>query len=75
MEKEYNMNLTKQYKVAFIKDGAKYKSGDEVSMNLALASKFFKQGKIEPTNEMIEDAKRLGCDELFKKSRKSTDLK
>ena len=63
MAKEYRINLTKRYKVTFIKDGVKYKAGDEVSVGMALASK------------LINDAKMLGCEELFtkrKSARKDT---
>lgn len=67
--KEYNMNLTKQYEVEFIKDGAVYKKGEKCMVNLALASKFAKQGKIVPTSKMMEDAKELGCEELFPKTK------
>ena len=30
MGKEYRINLTKRYNVTFVKDGVKYKTGDEV---------------------------------------------
>lgn len=75
MAKEYRINLTKRYKVTFIKDGVKYKSGDEVPVGMALASKFYAEGKIEATSELINDAKMLGCEELFtkrKSARKDT---
>ena len=50
----------------------KYKTGDEVSVGMALASKFYAEGKIEATNELINDARALGCEELFTK-RKSAE--
>lgn len=63
------MNLTKRYEVTFIADGAVYKKGEKCEVNLALASKFFKQGKITPTSKMLEDAKELGCEDLFVKGK------
>ena len=59
MGKEYRINLTKRYNVTFVKDGVKYKTGDEVSVGMALASKFYAEGKIEATNELINDARAL----------------
>ena len=70
MKKEYAMNLCKQYEVEFVKDGAVYKKGDKVMVNMALASKFFKHGKISVPNALREDAKALGCDELFANPKK-----
>ena len=69
MGKEYRINLTKRYNVTFVKDGVKYKTGDEVSVGMALASKFYAEGKIEATNELINDARALGCEELFTKGK------
>lgn len=63
--KEYNMNLTKRYKVTFVKDGAVYKKGDIVEINMPTAANFFKEGKIDIPQELISDAKDMGCDELF----------
>lgn len=71
MGKKYNMNLTKRYKVTFIKDGTMYKSGEEAVVGMPLASKFFAEGKIEATNELVNDAKNLGCEELFTKRKKT----
>ena len=59
MGKEYNMNLTKRYKVTFIKDGTMYKTGEEVVVGMPLASKFYAEGKIEATSELLNDAKAL----------------
>ncbi len=67
MGKEYRINLTKRYNVTFVKDGVKYKTGDEVSVGMALARKFYAEGKIEATNELINDARALGCEELCTK--------
>ena len=67
MGKEYNMNLTKRYKVTFIKDGTMYKTGEEVMVGMPLASKFYAEGKIE----LLNDAKALGCEELFTKRKKT----
>lgn len=73
MGKEYKMNLTKRYEVTFVKDGTKYKSGDKVLVGMPLASRFYSEGKIEATNELLNDAKTLGCEELFtKRKRKET---
>lgn len=69
MGKEYKMNLAKRYQVTFVKDGTVYKAGDEVTVGMALASKFYAEGKIEVTNELLNDAKALGCEELFKKKK------
>ena len=53
MGKEYKMNLTKRYEVTFVKDGTQYKSGDKVSVGMPLASRFYSEGKIEATNELL----------------------
>ena len=63
--KEYNMNLTKRYKVTFCKDGVVYKKGDTVEVNMPTAANFFKEGKIDVPQELINDAKFMGCEELF----------
>lgn len=68
MGKEYNMNLHKQYEVEFIKDGAFHKKGEKTMVNMPLASLFYKQGKINIPRNLMEDAKDMGCEELFKKS-------
>ena len=34
---------------------------------MPLASKFFKEGKIRVPNNLMQDAKELGCEELFVK--------
>lgn len=65
MGKEYNMNLTKRYKVTFIKDGTAYKKGDTPEINMPTAANFFADGKIEVPKELLDDAKELGCEELF----------
>lgn len=73
MGKEYKMNLTKRYEVTFVKDGTKFLSGDKVLVGMPLASRFYSEGKIEATNELLNDAKALGCEELFtKRKRKET---
>lgn len=63
--------LTKRYKVTFIKDGTMYKTGEEVMVGMPLASKFYAEGKIEATSELLNDAKALGCEELFTKRKKT----
>lgn len=65
MEKEYNMNLCKKYEVEFVKDGAVYKKGEKAMVNMALASKFYQDGRITVPNELREDAKASGCEDLF----------
>ncbi len=70
MGKEYKMNLTKRYEVTFVKDGTKYKSGDKVSVGMPLASRFYAEGKIEVSSELLNDAKALGCEELFTKRKR-----
>ena len=65
--KEYIMNLTKRYKVTFLRDGARYKKGDSITVGMAVASRLYADGKIEPTTELIADAKVYGCEELFAK--------
>lgn len=69
MGKEYNMNLTKRYKVTFVRDGVRFKKGDTTEVNMPLAAGLFKDGKINTTNEMLEDAKALSCEELFQKKK------
>ena len=71
MSKEYKMNLCKKYEVEFIKDGAVHKNGAKIMVNMALASKFYRQGKINVSSTLREDAKKLGCDDLFPKPSKA----
>lgn len=62
------VNLTKRYEVVFAKDGASYKKGDKVSVNMLLASKFYQDGRISNVpSDLMEDAKALGSEDLFKK--------
>ena len=67
------VNLTKTYEVEFAKDGASYKKGDKVSVNMLLAAKFFQDGRVAtvPT-ELIEDAKKIGAEDLFNDGRVAT---
>ena len=67
MSKQYNVNLSKRYKVKFIKDGSVYKLGDEVMVGMPLASRFYSEGKIELTDELMNDAKEMKCEDLFSK--------
>ena len=65
------VNLTKTYEVEFAKDGASYKKGD----NMLLAAKFFQDGRVAtvPT-ELIEDAKKIGAEDLFNKKKNLKDI-
>lgn len=67
MGKEYNMNLTKRYKVTFVRDGVRFKKGDTTEVNMPAAVGLFQSGKINATNELLEDAKVQGCEELFRR--------
>lgn len=40
-------------------------------VGMPLASKFYAEGKIEATSELLNDAKALGCEELFTKRKKT----
>lgn len=71
MGKGYNFNLTKRYKVTFIKDASFYKKDDEVEIGMALAAKFAREGKITPTPELLADAKALKCEEAFSSEKKN----
>lgn len=71
MKEEYKMDLCKRYEVVFAKDGAKHKAGDKVLVNMPLAFKFFKQGKIKATPELLAEAEKQGCKELFTKPGKA----
>lgn len=72
--KEYTMNLSKRYKVTFIKDGVFYKKGNIVEVNMPTAAGFFKEGKIEVTQDLINDAKEMKCEDLFTSKGKKQDL-
>lgn len=69
------VNLSKTYEVEFVKDGAVYKKGNKVSVNMLLASKFYQDGRIAVIPpEMMEDAKELGSEDLFSKKKTVKDL-
>lgn len=69
------VNLTKTYEVEFVKDGAAYKKGDKVRVNMLLASKFYQDGRIAVIPpEMLSDAKELGSEDLFSKKKTVKDL-
>ena len=69
------VNLTKTYEVEFAKDGASYKKGDKVSVNMLLAAKFFQDGRDATNhNKMIEDAMTLGAQDLFNKKKNLKDI-
>lgn len=70
MEK-YNVNLSKRYEVEFVKDHALYKKGDKAQMNMCLASKLYKAGKIAIPEKLRMDAEELGSAGMFKKNAKS----
>ena len=69
--KSYKINLAETFEVTFIRDGAKFKKGNTTEVNLALASKFVRQGKIEYTAELKEAAEKAGCADLFKVTKTS----
>ena len=69
------VNLSKTYEVEFVKDGAVYKKGNKVSVNMLLASKFYQDGRIAVIPpELMEDAKALESEELFSKKKIVKDL-
>lgn len=63
------MNLTKRYPVVFVKDGIRYKKGDEAKVSMMVAAKLSRDGRIVPTEELLKDAKELGSEGLFPKKR------
>lgn len=63
------MNLTKRYPVVFVKDGIRYKKGDEAKVSMMVAAKLARDGRIVPTEELLKDAKELGSEGLFPKKR------
>lgn len=67
MGKEYKMDLCKRYEVTFVKDGAKYKAGDKAMVGMVMATRLYRDGKIKATTELMEDAKKMGGEELFGK--------
>ncbi len=67
------VNLTKRYEVEFAKDTEFHKKGEKVLVNMCLASKFFKDGRISSIPpKLMEDAEALGCKDLFIKGNKKT---
>lgn len=69
------VNLTKTYEVEFAKDGAVYKKGDKVSVNMLLAGKFFQDGRVATVpSELMEDAKKIGAENLFNKKKNLKDI-
>ena len=73
--KSFSMDLSKVYEVIFIKDGKVFKTGDTTNVNLALASKFIQQGKIDYTPELKEAAKKAKCEEIFIVKKKEKEHK
>lgn len=71
MGKSFKVDLVKRYEVEFVKDHALYKKGDKATMNMCLASKLYKAGKISIPNKLREDAKELGSEAMFKTSKDS----
>lgn len=63
---DMKVNLTKTYEVEFAKDGHVYKKGDKVSVNMLLAAKFFRDGRIASVpSALTEDARKIGAEDLF----------
>lgn len=66
-KKTYAIDLCKRYEVTFVKDGAVYKAGDTAKVGMVMAIKLYREGKIKATTELMEDAKKMGGEELFGK--------
>lgn len=70
MGKSYKFNLSKRYKVTFIKDTALFKKDEETEVGMAVAAKLVKEGKINATPELLADAKKLECEDAFSVEKK-----
>lgn len=68
---KYNESISKRYRVVFVRDGVRYKAGDEAEVSFAVAFNFYSRGLIEPSEEMLADAKLYGVEFASKKRRKS----
>lgn len=64
-KKTYAIDLCKRYEVTFVKNGAVYKAGDTAMVGMVMATKLYREGKIKATTELLEDAKKMGGEELF----------
>ena len=70
MGKSYKFNLSKRYKVTFIKDTALFKKDEETEVGMAVAAQLVKEGKINATTELLADAKKLECEDAFSVEKK-----
>lgn len=70
MGKSYKFNLSKRYKVTFIKDTALFKKDEETEVGMAVAAQLVKEGKINATPELLADAKKLECEDAFSVEKK-----
>lgn len=63
------MRLSSQRTGPFIK------KGDKVSVNMLLAGKFFQDGRVATVpSELMEDAKKIGAEDLFNKKKNLKDI-
>lgn len=65
----YKINSAKRYEVTFVKDTARFKTGDKTMVGMVLAIKFLNLGLVKADREFYADAKAAGCDELIKKQK------
>lgn len=68
MNKMYKINSCKRYKVTFLRDTERFKTGDESYVGMAIAIEFLNLGLVKADKELYADAKAAGCDKLIKKS-------
>lgn len=69
---KYSDSICKRYKVTFVKNGIKYKAGDVIEVGLAVGIKFCKDGLVQPSAELLADAKLCGCELVTKRKKKET---
>lgn len=65
----YKINSEKRYEVTFVKDTARFKTGDKTMAGMVLAIKFLNWGMVKADREFYADAKAAGCDELIEKQK------
>lgn len=67
MDKMYKIDSCKRYKVTFLKDTERFKTGDESYVGMALAIEFLNLGLVKADKELYADAEAKGCRDRIKK--------
>lgn len=66
----YLDSVCKRYKVTFVKNGMKYKTGDVTEVGLVVGVKFYNEGLIGSTPELLADARKYGLELVTKRRKK-----